>query len=243
MCQWGAKRNPLAGYRSLSPTSHNLLNRAVEKSSFEMSANQLEVVENVNRRHFRIHRLVVKWRNEQSKSFRQSPNLVKAQCVGSSINIVVMTLLNSNYVGDSISRNKVFKKNWVRKTDYAVGEFLLLDLIFDRLHQFNRRCCTVAGMLKHNRVIRSLVSLSVKLFWHSVLIGRVVEFTNYIVGHSGNWLRAIMTRGRMRSAHGFKSWMTLLYAQKCCGLKISARTQVGQPSRFVGGGRRRQSND
>ena len=67
--------------------------------SFPISANRLEVAENVNRAHFRISWLVVKWCNEQSYLFRQSHKWAKAdraQYVWSScgpITIVLMTLL------------------------------------------------------------------------------------------------------------------------------------------------------
>ena len=72
----------------------------VEKSSFQISANQLVVHEKVNRAHFRIHRLVVKWYSEQSYNFRQSPKWVKAdwtqyaQSSSGLTTIVVMTLLD-----------------------------------------------------------------------------------------------------------------------------------------------------
>ena len=102
MSQDRANRKPWTHYRmGPSPTS-NSPNRRVEKFRFQISANRLEVVKNVNRTHFRTHRLVVKWCNEQSTRvswFRQSHNWVKAdraQYVWSScgrIAIVVMTLL------------------------------------------------------------------------------------------------------------------------------------------------------
>ena len=104
MCQWGANRNLLAGYRmgpSVTPTASLTPKPGVEKSPFQISANQLEIFENVNWTHyFRIHGLVVKWCNEQSCSFHQSPKWVqtdRAQHVWSSsspITIVVMTLLS-----------------------------------------------------------------------------------------------------------------------------------------------------
>ena len=43
-----------------APTSSLIPKPGVEKSPFHISANRLEVDENVNRTHFRIHRLVVK---------------------------------------------------------------------------------------------------------------------------------------------------------------------------------------
>ena len=88
MCQWWANRNPRASYR-MGPSQPPYgrpkpLNGGVKKSPFQIWTNQLEVDKNVNRTHFRIRRLVVKWRNEQLYSFRQSPKLVKANRVGSS---------------------------------------------------------------------------------------------------------------------------------------------------------------
>ena len=76
MCQWGANRNPWAGYRmglSRPPRSTSVpLQTGGRKVPFQFSAKQLEVVENVNRTHFRIYRLVVEWCNEQSYRSRLS---------------------------------------------------------------------------------------------------------------------------------------------------------------------------
>ena len=63
-----------------------MLQAGLEKSPFQLfpiSANRLEVNENVNGTRFK-HWVVVKWRNEQSYSFRQSPKWAKvdrAHCV------------------------------------------------------------------------------------------------------------------------------------------------------------------
>ena len=85
---------------SPSPT-HMVPQTGVEKSPFQISANGIEVNENVNRAHLRIPWLVVKWCNEQLYSFRQRPKWVntdRAQYVrslSSLIIIVVMTVCNN----------------------------------------------------------------------------------------------------------------------------------------------------
>ena len=67
-------------------------NHVVEKSPFQISANQLEVVENVNQTYLRIR--CVDWlrSDEQSYSFRLSPKWVNIICVVVDITIMVMTL-------------------------------------------------------------------------------------------------------------------------------------------------------
>ena len=70
----------------------------VSKIPVHISANRLEIDENVSWAHFRIHWLVVKWCNEQLYSFRQSPKRVNAdrayfvRSPRRPITIVVMTL-------------------------------------------------------------------------------------------------------------------------------------------------------
>ena len=68
----------------------------VEKPPFQISANRLELDENVNRTHFKTHWLVVKWCNEQSYIFWQSPKWVNADWAqymrsssGLTINVVI----------------------------------------------------------------------------------------------------------------------------------------------------------
>ena len=71
----------------------------VERSPFQISANQLEADENVNTAHFRTRLLAVKWCDEQSYSFHQSSKWVNADraqyaCSSrDSITILVMALL------------------------------------------------------------------------------------------------------------------------------------------------------
>ena len=62
MCEWGANRNSWAGNRmGLSQTPRRPHPQTgVQKTPFQISANQLEIVENVNRTQLRIHWLVVK---------------------------------------------------------------------------------------------------------------------------------------------------------------------------------------
>ena len=57
---------------------HNCPNRRVEKSIFQISASWLQVDENVNRSHFRIHWLVMKWCTEPSYSFPQNSKSANA---------------------------------------------------------------------------------------------------------------------------------------------------------------------
>ena len=60
-----------------SPKPHGPLTQkpGVEKSPFQISANRLKVDENVNRAHFRIHWLVVKWCNEQIVQLSPKPQM------------------------------------------------------------------------------------------------------------------------------------------------------------------------
>ena len=61
----------------LSPTAKypNLQNGVgVEKSHYQIPANQLEIDKNVNRAHLRTHWLVVKWCHKQPYSIHLSPN-------------------------------------------------------------------------------------------------------------------------------------------------------------------------
>ena len=62
MSQWGANRNPFAGYRmGVSQTPYPTKpGRGVKKSPFEIAAKRLEIDEKVNREHFRTHSLDVK---------------------------------------------------------------------------------------------------------------------------------------------------------------------------------------
>ena len=85
MCKGGANRTPWAGYR-MGPSSTPKPG-GVEKTPFQIAANQLEVVKNVNRTHLRTHWLATKWCNEQSYSFRQSPQMSKRR--SSTICVVV----------------------------------------------------------------------------------------------------------------------------------------------------------
>ena len=73
MCQWWANRNPLAGYRmGRFPTRHGPSSPHPQtggrRSPFQISANRLALVDNVNRAHwhFRIHWLIVIWCNQST---------------------------------------------------------------------------------------------------------------------------------------------------------------------------------
>ena len=75
MCQWGAIRNPLVGYRiGLSPTraSPPTPNLGVEKSPFQIAAKRLEIDENTNRarliKHFIVLNLCPKPRMSERRS-------------------------------------------------------------------------------------------------------------------------------------------------------------------------------
>ena len=72
--------------------------RKVKKSSFHILANQLQIDEDVNRSHFRILWLVVKWCNEQSTAFAKAPNELKEI----QHNIVVIEWPNHHYGDDLV---------------------------------------------------------------------------------------------------------------------------------------------
>ena len=99
--------------------------QGIEHPPFRISAYRLEIDENVKRAYFRIHLLVVKWCNEQSYRFRQSPKWVnadRAQFVQSSSGLIAVVLMMLLLLIFSRFRSFAFDRshsNWSNRQQFV----------------------------------------------------------------------------------------------------------------------------
>ena len=143
----------------LSLTPHFPLNPPLgaEKSPIQISANRLEVDQNVDRTYFRIHWLVVKWCNEQ---LNNRTALVKPQMSESrSSTICVIVKQPDHYCGDDLVLSTTLSVNFSQTTIDHRWKKKFWQCIGSTCHIFCavRICFLWNVLVKYNKVITTMV--------------------------------------------------------------------------------------